>query len=205
MVHNAPFSGLKLMVVDDEYNIRSLVVRMAEAWGYVVQDCSSAESALVYLEREQFNIILTDIRMAKMDGIAFAEKLRGRLPSVAIAIMTAYASPKTAKKSQDLGAVYYLKKPFTNEELSQTLKLAAHWNTSMLLDKAARKYLNLKQALDRDAQARLFAVKNEIKVRLRYPGTAVALREFVYSANVQNNHIFEHLNAKFSVDSVKHF
>lgn len=204
MLHNAPFSGLKLMVVDDEYAIRSLVTRMAEVWGYIVQDCSSAETAMLYLERERFNIILTDIRMAKMDGIAFAEKVRERMPSVAIAMMTAYASPKTAKKSQDLGAIYYLKKPFTNEELSQTLRLAAHWNTSMLLDKAARKFLHLKQAQDRDQQARITAVKNEIKARLRYPGSAAAMRDFVYGGGDKNS-IYEHLCSKFSVDSVNRF
>lgn len=193
------------MVVDDEYNIRSLVMRMAEMWGYIVQDCSSAESAMVYLERERFNIILTDIRMAKMDGITFAEQVRKKMPSVAIAIMTGYASPKTAKKSQDLGAIYYLKKPFSNEELSQTLKLAAHWNISMLLDRAARKFLNLKQAHERDTQARIVTVKTEIKGQLRYPGTAVALRDFVYSANNEKNQLYEHLKTKFSIDSVKPF
>lgn len=205
MLHNAPFSGLKLMVVDDEYTIRSLVTRMAEVWGYIVQDCSSAEAAMVHLERERYNVILTDIRMAKMDGIAFAGQVRKQMPSVAIAIMTGYASPKTAKKSQDLGAIYYLKKPFSNEELSQTLKLAAHWNISMLLDKAARKFLKIKEAHERDTQSRISTVKLEIKSQLRYPGTAVALREFVYSANFERNSLYDHLKTKFSIDSVKPF
>ncbi|WP_041948330.1 response regulator [Turneriella parva] len=205
MFHNAPFSGMKLMVVDDEYSIRSLVMRMAEVWGYIVQDCSSAESALIHLERDRFNIILTDIHMAKMDGVAFAEQVRKKMPSIAIAMMTGYASPKTAKKSQDLGAIYYLKKPFTNEELSQTLKIAAHWNISMLLDRAARKYLKLKQGHERDTQARITSIKSEIKSQLRSPGTAVALREFVYATNVEKNQLYAHLNGKFSIDSVKSF
>lgn len=202
---SAPYSGLKLLIVDDEPNIRMLASHLAESWGYLTRDCSSAEIALHYLNQEVFNIVLTDIKMAKMDGLTFAEEIRKKTPSVAVVIMTGYASPQTAKKSQDIGAVYYLKKPINNDELADTLRIAAGWNISMLVDRGARRYLTLRKGHERDHDSRLTSIKTEIKRLLRSPGKATALRELVYDANVEKNLLLAELNAKFSTNAVKPF
>src|SRR5688572_13540796 len=102
MSHRAPQSSMKLLVVDDDRSIRALIAKVAGGWEYEIEECDSAEAALLRLERSRFNIVLTDIKMGKMDGMAFAEKIRETMPSTAVIIMTGYPSSKTAKKSQDI-------------------------------------------------------------------------------------------------------
>lgn len=196
---------MKLLIVDDDRSIRTLTARLAENWGYVTEECDSAESALLRLEHTRFNIILTDIKMGKIDGITFAETIREKMPSTAIIIMTGYPSTKTAKKSQDMGAVYYMKKPLEAEDLGNTLKIAASWNMGMLVDRAARRFLALRKGHERDIENRTKAVKFAIRRLLTSPGWMKHLLNFVYTAHVEKNELFMELNKKFSTDSVQPF
>lgn len=205
MPHQSPHPGMKLLIVDDDRSIRTLVAKIAGGWEYETEECDSAESALLRLEKTRFNMVLTDIKMGKMDGITFAEKLRETMPSTAVIIMTGYPSPKTAKKSQDMGAIYYMQKPLDINDLGSTLKIAAAWNTGMLTDRAAHRFLALRQGHDHDMENRLKAIKFEIHRLISGPGWMDALREFVYAHSVESNAVYAELRKKFSTDSVKPF
>ncbi len=205
MAYQAPHSGIRLLIVDDDRSIRALVRRIAEGWGYETEECPSAEDALKLLEQRKFNIILSDIRMGKLDGIAFAEIIREKMPSTAVAIMTGSPSVKTAQRSQNMGAIYYLQKPISTEELGDTLKIAASWNIGMLIDRASKRYLALRKGHERDLEKRLGAIKDTIRRILMGPGWVGHLRDFVYSSKSESNPLFEELNRRFSANSVKPF
>lgn len=196
---------MNLLIVDDDRSMRNMVARMASGWEYEVEESDNAEDALRRLETSRFSIILTDIRMGKMDGIELAERVRLKMPSTAVIIMTGFPSDKTAKKSQNMGAIYYMKKPIAMDELGGTLKIAAAWNIGMLVDRAAKRYLALRKGLERDQENRLKAIKFAIKRLLASPGWMAKLRDFVYAAKVEKNPLYLELSSRFSADSVNPF
>jgi len=201
----AQYPEVRVLIVDDDRVLRTIVLRAVSSWNYAAEDCDSAEAALAKLQTDRYNIILTDISMGKMDGITFAQKVSASMPSVAIIIMTGKPTPKTAQQSQDLGAIYYLQKPLDHQELGETLRIAAAWNIGMLTDRAARRFLALRKGDERDAENRLRAIKEAVKKALKMPLMVPHLREFVYGKNIENNPIYDELIRKFSPNSVKHF
>ncbi|MBX3724086.1 MAG: response regulator [Turneriella sp.] len=205
MLQRSPIPKLKILVVDDDRSIRSLVSRAASDWDYEVEESPTAEQALQRLQIERYNIILTDIRMGKIDGIEFAQKVRESMPSTAVIIMTGFPTPKSAQKSQEMGAIYYMTKPLGMDELAETLRIAASWNIGMLVDRAGRRFLALRKGDGRDQANRLKSIKLEIRKHLNFPDAAEALRDFVYAKHIENNQLFRELNDKFSKDSVKPF
>ena len=205
MLQRSPIPKLKILVVDDDRSIRSLVSRAASDWDYEVEESPTAEQALQRLQIERYNIILTDIRMGKIDGIEFAQKVRESMPSTAVIIMTGFPTPKSAQKSQEMGAIYYMTKPLGMDELAETLRIAASWNIGMLVDRAGRRFLALRKGDERDQANRLKSIKLEIRKHLNFPDAAEALRDFVYAQHIENNQLFRELNDKFSKDSVKPF
>src|SRR5258708_32924676 len=107
----------KILVVDDENAIRTFLVRALENEGYVVQSARSGEEALQLLANTPFDLLLTDIRMEHMDGVALLEQVRGRFPSVVVILLTGYATVGSAIAALRQGAQNYLLKPVKNEEI----------------------------------------------------------------------------------------
>ncbi|MBS0616748.1 MAG: response regulator [Spirochaetes bacterium] len=205
MTHKAPYSGMKILIVDDDAAIRALISKIASGWSYEADECSSAEAALVRLEKLKYNIVLTDIRMGKMDGIAFAEKLRQSMPSTAVVVMTGAPSSKTAKQTQEMGAIYYLQKPLDLDTLGDTLRIAAVWNIGMLVDRGAQRFLSLRKGHERDRENRLKTIKATMKRLIVAPDWMAALRNLVYDNDVTANKLYRELNEKFSTDSINPF
>ena len=198
MSFKAPQSGIKLLIVDDDRALRAALSRMAQNWDYHVEESASAEDALRELEKSRFNIVLTDIRMDKMDGMTFAAKVRESMPSTAVIIMTGYPTAKTAQKSHEIGAIYHMQKPVGLNALGDTLKIAACWNIGMLMDRGARRFHALQTGTERDQSDLLKAIKAEVQNFLEVPDQMPALRDFVYAAHVEDNALFEFLKAKFA-------
>jgi CheY-like chemotaxis protein len=203
MEPGAQLRDVRLLIVDDDRAIRDFLSRTCEPWGYQTETASSAEIALVHLESERYNIILTDIRMGKMDGLSFAAKIREKMPSVAIVVMTGFPSAKTAKQSQELGAVYYLQKPISSRDLSETLRIASSWNLGMLAQRAAQRFLALKKVPEAERKNSLQQVKAEIRQFLAKTGSVKILRNFVYRPDFQNTTLFTELDKSFSGFSQK--
>ncbi|HRP68919.1 MAG TPA: response regulator [Turneriella sp.] len=182
-----------MLIVDDDKGIRMLISQIAQSWGYETVDCDSAESAIAVLSKSKFNIVLTDIKMGKMDGIEFAEKIRNKMPSVAVIIMTGNPTTKTARQSQEMGAIYYMQKPMNMDDLGNTLSIAAAWNIGMLTDSAARRFLALKNENDRAPMARTQSIKTHIKKLIGGIGWMEHLRDFVYGRDIEKNPLYVEL------------
>ncbi len=111
----APVS--RVLIVDDQRNMRTTTALVLRQAGYDVAEAESGEGALSRLLSEPFDVVLTDLKMAPLDGIAV---LRGALeisPTTQVIVMTGYGTVESAVAAMQEGAHDYLSKPFKEEEL----------------------------------------------------------------------------------------
>ena len=116
---------LKVLVVEDEELIRKGIV-LAVDWAaldcVVVGEASNGEEALDAVERLSPSLIITDLKMPRMDGIEMLRRLREAGNPVYVIILTAYDSFTYAQSALRLGAVDFLLKPFHDGELEQAVR-----------------------------------------------------------------------------------
>ncbi|MCK4846448.1 MAG: sigma-54-dependent Fis family transcriptional regulator [Deltaproteobacteria bacterium] len=120
---------MKILVIDDEESMRHMLSVILKKEGYDTVVCEGAESALKVFEKEDFDFVLSDIRMPGLDGPGLLKKIkkgrRGRpLTSATIIMMSAYGTMDVALECMKLGAYDYISKPFKVEEIIFTLKKA---------------------------------------------------------------------------------
>jgi DNA-binding NtrC family response regulator len=109
----------RVMVVDDHRQARESMAEVLRSAGHQVVCCSSAPEALNTLERENFDCILTDLKMPGMNGVEFIIQLEQRRLGVAVAMVTAHASVATAVEAMRHGAFDYIEKPFNVDQLER--------------------------------------------------------------------------------------
>ncbi|OGP90922.1 MAG: Fis family transcriptional regulator [Deltaproteobacteria bacterium RBG_16_47_11] len=114
----------KILVVDDEQSMREFLEIMLKKEDYKVFLASNGEEVLKLTERDIFDLVLLDIRMPKMDGIAVLKKIKTLSPETIVIMITAYASADTAIKAMKEGAYDYITKPFKIEEIKLIIKNA---------------------------------------------------------------------------------
>lgn len=116
---------LKIVVVEDEELVRRGIV-LAVDWAAldcaIVGEATNGEDGITEVERYNPDIIITDIKMPKMDGLEMVRQLRERGNTANIIILTAYSSFAYAQSAIKLGAVDYLLKPFHDGDLEQAIK-----------------------------------------------------------------------------------
>lgn len=109
---------LKILVVDDEADSRETYKMLLESQGYTAAVASSAEEALRFLEREFCHIILSDIMMPGMDGLAFLQEVKSRYQDrTEVIVTTGYGSIETAVEAMKRGAFSYFVKSHNPDEL----------------------------------------------------------------------------------------
>ncbi len=111
-----------VLVIDDESNMRHMLTTVLEKNGYVVTGAADGTEALSILESRQYDVILCDVRMPQMDGLAFLKKTADRKIDTTTIVMSAYGTIDTAVEAMKLGAADYISKPFKPDEI--LLKLA---------------------------------------------------------------------------------
>jgi len=118
-------SAGKVLVVDDEKRICHNVKKILSKNNYEVTLAQSAEEALDKMAKESFALLISDIVMPNMNGLELLKLVKNEWPLTKAIIMTAYASTDTAVKAIRLGALDYIPKPFTPDELRSTINTAA--------------------------------------------------------------------------------
>jgi DNA-binding response OmpR family regulator len=114
----------KIMVVDDERRICQNVEKILRDHNYDIVQALSAQEALEKMARESFALLISDIVMPGMNGLELLKLVKKQWPLTKAIMMTAYASTDTAAKAIRLGALDYVPKPFTPDELRTTVKHA---------------------------------------------------------------------------------
>ena len=111
----------RVLVVDDEQSMRELLGIMLRQVGYDVTVAYGGEAAIKSLETEAFDLVITDLRMRKADGLAVLRAAKEHSPRTVVLVVTAFASTETAVEAMKLGAYDYVTKPFKLEELKLTI------------------------------------------------------------------------------------
>jgi DNA-binding NtrC family response regulator len=113
-----------ILVVDDDLGAQRALLQVLKKEGYSVDGVSSASAALQKLQEQKTDLLITDIRMQRMDGMELMRQVRLRWPNMPVVIMTAFASIDTAIRSIHEGACDYLSKPYEIGELRLTVRRA---------------------------------------------------------------------------------
>ena len=114
----------RVLVVDDEENLRLVLETMLRRHGYTVKAVASAEAALAALEAFGPDFVLADVRMGGMSGIELTRELAARGSSVTVIVMSAYGSIELALEAMKAGAYDYVAKPFKQDEVLLALRKA---------------------------------------------------------------------------------
>ena len=116
-------NGLRdILVIEDESSVARAVEMVCHEEGMSVTAAASAAEALEILERSDFRLALCDIMMQGLDGFQFLEELDRKGLQLPVVMMTGYSTMENAVKSLSLGAVDYIPKPFTADELLTVIR-----------------------------------------------------------------------------------
>ena len=116
--------SLRVVVAEDEALIRLDLVEMLTEAGYeVVGQAGDGEAAIVITEKEKPDLVVMDVKMPKLDGISAAERIANQRIAPVV-ILTAFSQRDLVERARDAGAMAYLTKPFTIEDLMPAIELA---------------------------------------------------------------------------------
>jgi len=116
----------KLLIVDDERVALKNLEHVMKKEGYKVTATQSGQNALKLLEEQQFDVVLTDLRMEKVDGLQVMKKCRELYPDSEVIMITGFATLQSAVDAMKHGAFYYIAKPFKLDEVRKVVQEAAH-------------------------------------------------------------------------------
>jgi two-component system response regulator GlrR len=134
MIANLRNSKGKILLVDDDPGLLRLLSIRLRAEGYEVEAVESAELALAVLHRFRPDLVITDLRMDKMDGIGLLKELQGRAPGLRVLIITAHGTIPDAVVATQGGAFGFLTKPIDKDELMSTIQRALKVSSSHEVD-----------------------------------------------------------------------
>ena len=115
---------IRILLVEDDRENCLMLKEVLGKWGYQVTEAYSGEEALDRSRKEAFDIVLTDIRMAKSSGLDVLREFRRSHPRTQVIMMTGFGSVDTAVDAMKAGAFEYISKPFKFDEIKLTLKRA---------------------------------------------------------------------------------
>lgn len=111
----------RILIVDDEENARIALSKILSREGYDVASVGNGHEALNYLRGREVELIITDINMPEMNGMAFLRELNRRHPASNVIMITAYGEVESYIEAMNLGAFEYINKPVKFEELNKII------------------------------------------------------------------------------------
>ncbi|MGF1614844.1 MAG: sigma-54-dependent transcriptional regulator [Gammaproteobacteria bacterium] len=116
---------LRLLIIDDESIALRNLVDIFEREPYQVVACQSGPAGLAALQRECFDVVLTDLRMARVDGMAILQRVRQLWPDTQVIVITGHATLDSAIEAMKQGAYHYVAKPYRLDEVREVVRGAA--------------------------------------------------------------------------------
>jgi len=130
----SPFQGQKVLLVDDDPSLLKLLSMRLDAAGIGVKTAQSAEQAISIVPVFLPELVITDLRMAEMDGLALFDHLQQHYPTLPVIILTAHGTIKEAVAATRQGVFGFLTKPFDGNELLQLVDQAFALNGPAIID-----------------------------------------------------------------------
>jgi YesN/AraC family two-component response regulator len=188
-----------ILVIDDEQIVHESVRRILEEEGYRVDGALRVDQALEKLANQSYDIVLTDLMMPERNGIEAVDVVARDHPDTGVVVFTGFATVDSAVQSMKLGALDYLPKPFTPDELLTVTKRAFDKTLKSRRDreiektyaeaaKALTSSLDLKEILNLicESVVRLFNVKGSAIIMIRQKDQTL---EFAASAGLSDEYI----------------
>ena len=114
----------RILVVDDEESMRRFLSILLDKEGYEVTSVADGKTALTCLEEQNYDVVLTDVRMPGMDGVSLLESVKASWPETPVVILTAFGSDASARDASAKGAFQFLEKKAKNEEIALVIRNA---------------------------------------------------------------------------------
>lgn len=116
--------ALKVLIVDDEPDLAMTCARLLRRRGYIPRVALTGLEAMELIQREPPDLILTDLRLPAVDGLAILRHARGAARKIPVILITAYTSDASRREALEAGAAAYLSKPFSAAELDAAIERA---------------------------------------------------------------------------------
>ncbi|MEK6700187.1 MAG: sigma-54 dependent transcriptional regulator [Nitrospirota bacterium] len=157
-----------ILVVDDEKDICKALSILLSKEGYAVREAYNGEEALELLAKENFDLVMTDIKMEKKDGFEVLREAQKISPGTPVIMMTAFASVGSAVEAMRAGAVDYITKPFINDEIRLTIRRILESNRLQMENLILRQELSQRPAAfsnivgSSDAMQKVFVMMEKV-------------------------------------------
>jgi two-component system, NtrC family, response regulator AlgB len=145
----------RLLIVDDEKNIRRNLVAFFESCGHSSHDAASGAEALRMLSEKPCDLVLTDYRMAEMNGLELLQEIKRRRPETLVILMTAYATVEGAVAAMKSGAYDYVTKPFSLAQIQHVVQRAIGFQTLQAENRGLRDAIDETPLIDLRSPAML--------------------------------------------------
>jgi two-component system response regulator AtoC len=150
----------RVLVVDDEENLRNMLTMIIRKEGYDVDTSVNGKEALTKIREDNYDFVLCDIKMPKLDGLGLLKELNSNNGNDTIIMMSAYGAIDTAIEAMKLGAYDYISKPFKTDEIILTLKKAEE------RERLKRENILLKEQIKKDYSFENFIGKSQTMVSI---------------------------------------
>jgi putative two-component system response regulator len=144
------------LIVDDEPRLRQVLVHLMRAGGFNCSEAANGEEAVAHLQQHPTTLVMTDLRMPKMDGIGLLRQVRERWPDVAVVMITAVSDVDVAVSCLAMGAMDYLMKPFHLEEVRARVGQALEKRRLLIENRGYHESLQAKVAVQARRLEELF-------------------------------------------------
>ncbi len=121
--------NIKLLVVDDERSMVGFLDVLLTGEGYNIATARNGKQALKLIEKKDYDLVLTDMRLGDIDGIEVLKAAKKKNTETIVIMISAYSSTENAVEAMNMGAYDFVPKPFDNDELRQTIKRALELKT----------------------------------------------------------------------------
>jgi NtrC-family two-component system response regulator AlgB len=153
----------RLLIVDDEKNIRANLASFFESLDHEAQTAESGRQARAMIEAAPFDLVLTDFRMAEMNGLELLAAIKKRRPETLVILMTAYATVENAVAAMKAGAFDYVTKPFSLDQIQHLVERALQLQGLRAENRALRNAIDETPLLESgsDAMVRLMEIARQ--------------------------------------------
>jgi DNA-binding NtrC family response regulator len=160
-------AGERILVVDDEKSMCQFLSIMLRKEGYDITTVGTGKKAIEEVSGNRYDVVLTDIKMAGMDGMEVLREIKRMDPTMPVVIMTAYASQKTAIEAVNEGAFHYLIKHAKNDEIKMVVRNALDMkkvrSENVMLKKQLKKTADLRTIIGKsDEMQKIFGLVDKV-------------------------------------------
>ena len=154
----------KILIIDDEPDICKALRYLLEREEYSVTCTYSGEEGIEAFRKDWFDVVLTDLKMGRVDGMAVLEKIKEVSPEMPVIIMTAFGSIESAVEAMKHGAADYIIKPFLNEEIRLTIGRIIE--QKKIIGRIMRENIALKQQISQRMACRDFVANSDAMIKI---------------------------------------